>query len=174
MKRHYQLTELTPQACDVLNSSHDWQASNLTYNSETREVKSFGIRIAYARGRGWSWINEGELIDEIQELNGYQNSAFRRHHSIIRTLIKAYNKRFCVRPPESDELQAQLVFPTAEPNTPLADTLPEVTQQPEPIEETDEVTTTPIPALNDAIIDFIMKLTDTIELFNQTIRKEMK
>ena len=174
MKRHYQLTELTPQACDVLNSGHDRQASNLTYNADTREVKSFGIRIAYARGRGWSWINESELIDEIQELNGYQNSAFRRHHSIIRTLIKAYNKRFCVRPPESDELQAQLVLPTAEPNTPIADVIPELIIQDESTIETDEIITAPIPALNDAVIDFIMKLTETLELFNQVIKEGNK
>ena len=167
-RRNYQLTELSPAMHDVLNSSVDWKASNLTYSAESRCVKSFGIRIAYARGRGWSWVPESDLVDDIGNLNNYENNAFRRHHSIIRTLCRAYNKHYCQLP--LDTVQPQIEFPTPEPNTPLADALPEVI---ETIETTDkDIQTTPIPELNDAIIDFIMKLTDTIELFNQTIRSQ--
>ena len=169
-KRSYQLTELTSQNFNVLNSPVNWSASNLTYDANAKELKSFGIRIAYARGRGWSWHNESELIEEIADLNGYQNSAFKRHHSITRNLIRAYNQHYCNRPPEEERTWT---IPTPQPNNPIADALekaPEITVTPS---EPEEITTAPIPALNDAIIDFIMKLTDTIDLFNQAIRKQL-
>ena len=169
-KRSYQLTELTSQNFNVLNSPVNWSASNLTYDANAKELKSFGIRIAYARGRGWSWHNESELIEEIADLNGYQNSAFKRHHSITRNLIRAYNQHYCSRPPEEERTWT---IPTPQPNNPIADALDKVSELVVDADIDNEVTTTPIPALNDAIIDFIMKLTDTIDLFNQAIRKQL-
>lgn len=170
-RRNYQLTELNGSMYDVLNSSVDWSASNLTYSAHDKHIKSFGIRIAYARGRGWSWVSESDLIDDIEELNGYQNSAFRRHHGIIRNLIRAYNKNYCATPTES--IQPQIEFPTPPPNTPLQELLTldmSITENED--EDTDALIPSPIPALNDAVIDFIMKLTETIELFNKTIKEQ--
>ena len=167
-RRNFQLTELNSTMYDVLNSSVDWSASNLTYSADDKHVKSFGIRIAYARGRGWSWVPEGDLIDDIKELNGYQNSAFRRHHGIIRNLIRAYNKHYCMA---IEPVQPQIDFPTVEPLTPIADAMNKLEDVIE-VQEQDTNIPTPIPALNDAIIDFVMKLTETIELFNQTIRRQ--